>query len=216
MVIRKQNIKIAVNVFVGIMSWLSWMYMAFWNRNVSALSTHGISSLKYFTVLSNLLNGTVSFLYAYVIWKGIAIQKSGKCLKLIATAAVGLTFVTVMVFLGPLYGYASMFKGANLWMHLILPVLSMLSFVILEEDCHVSLRDTVWVMLFPFVYEIGYVMNIVINGKGEWPDSNDFYAFLNWGNGVGAVIALTILLVTWFVGVMLNQCGKMIGAKNQI
>ena len=41
-------------------------------------------------------------------------------LKYAATVSVGLTFLTVMLFLGPRFGYGAMFQGVNLWFHLLM------------------------------------------------------------------------------------------------
>jgi len=52
---------------------------------------------------------------------------------------VGLTFFTVALFLGPIYGHNILYGAA-------------------------------------------YLFNIMINGKGTWPDTNDRYGFLDRGS----------------------------------
>ncbi len=199
--------RIFINLFVGVMSFGAWIGMALLSGN-GMLSEHGIPSLKFFTVLSNLFNGAICLFYAY---RRIAGKKNTyweQMLKLIGTTAVGLTFMTVMAFLGPLYGYPMMFKGSNFWLHLVLPVMSMLSFMLLEFEYKIPLRRT-WIAILPTVaYEIGYLTNIGLNGIGIWPDTNDFYGFLSWGAAGGAVIAVTILLVTWGIALVLCAVGN--------
>jgi hypothetical protein len=48
------------------------------------------------------------------------------------------------------------------------------------------------------LYGLGYMTNILINGMGgQWPDTNDFYAFLSWGWPVGIVIFAAITLTAF-------------------
>ncbi len=198
---------IAVNLFVGCMSFISWLYMTLRMDN-GILASSGWVSLRYFTVLSNLFNGLIALIYALWLIKGVRITTGKKTLKLTAVSAVGLTFITVMVFLGPLYGYGMMFEGANLWMHLILPVLSFISFIAFEREQRIPFYYTYFAGIPTFVYEVCYVGNIILNGKGSWPDTNDFYGFLSWGNAIGAVIACAVIFVTWLVAVILQLAGN--------
>ncbi len=200
----KRICMIIINLFVGIMSYGAWMGMALINEG-TLLSSQGLVSLKYFTVLSNLLNGIVCLYYAGKLIAGKKITFKDQILKLVSTAAVGLTFTTVVVFLGPLYGFLAMFQGANFWLHLVLPVASILSYMFLEQDRRIPLRYTLFAVIPTALYAAGYLINIGINGIGKWPDTNDFYGFFNWGYKVGAVIAVVILLVTW--GLALVFCG---------
>ncbi len=39
-----------------------------------------------------------------------------------ACVCLGLTFMTIAFFLGPIYGLFSMYQGANFWFHLIVPL----------------------------------------------------------------------------------------------
>jgi len=63
------------------------------------------------------------------------------------------------------------------------------------------------------VYGFLYTGNIIINGKGEWPDSNDFYGFLNWGYGFGAVIFAGTVTVSWTTAQILLHFDKLIILK---
>ncbi len=203
----KKTLTILVNLFIGIMSFGAWLGM-FFSAGDGTLSASGFTNLKYFTVLSNLFNGVAAVLYAECLLFGKRITPWLRTLKLTSTAAVGLTFVTVMGFLGPVYGYNTMFIGANFWLHLVLPVGSILSFIILERGVQLPFRYTLWAAVPVVLYEIGYLGNIALHGIGEWPDRNDFYGFLSWGNGVGAVFTIGIVLITWGIAAVLYRMGK--------
>ncbi|MDO4623144.1 MAG: hypothetical protein Q4B22_09340 [Eubacteriales bacterium] len=204
----KKKCSILLNLFIGLASFGAWLFMAVLSFDNGSLSSNGFSSLKYFTVLSNLFNGAVSLIYAGWLISGKEITSRRRSWKLIAVSAVGLTFTTVLFFLGPFYGYRAMLLGSNLWMHLILPVVSILSYLLLERDCRIPFRATLCAVVPTVFYEIGYLDNIALHGIGTWPDTNDFYGFLLWGNAVGAVFASSMLIATWLIAVLLRRLGS--------
>ena len=103
-----------------------------------------------------------------------------------------------MVFLGPLYGYPEMFVGANLWLHLVVPITAMAEIIFLSDATYTR-RDNNLAVIPPLIYGIVYVLNILINGMGEWPNTNDWYLFFYWGYPIGFLIYVVIALVTWLL-----------------
>ena len=198
----KTGIRKIVNIIIAITVACSWI--AIFVSSSGTLMHNGINSLKYFTVLSNLLEGAAS-----VIWL-ISTRKNGKAsaraelLKYIAAAAVGLTCVTVLVFPGPLYGYPAMFAGGSLYMHLLTP-LAAIAEIIFLSDVTYTRRDNRLVVLSPLIYGALYLGNNLINGTREWPDTNDWYLFLTWGYPVGIFIFAVICAVTWLLGLAMRK-----------
>lgn len=185
----------------------SWLAMCLFGKG--SLAQNGLGNLKFFTVLSNLLAGA-----AAVYWLAVSGRDEGKRLraerlKYVAAAAVGLTFMVVMVFLGPLYGYPMMFTGANLFFHLLIPIAAMAEIIFLS-DTGFTRRDNRLTILPPLLYGTGYLGNNIINGIGEWPDTNDWYSFLAWGYPMGIVIFAVICAVTWLLGLMLRKLQNML------
>ena len=180
----------------------SWVVMTLFGKGT--LSQNGLGNMKYFTILSNFLEAAASAAWlADTHRNGIA----GNCserLKYVAAASVGLTFATVMVFLGPLYGYAAMFSGANLFFHMIVPVSAIAEIVLLSEQTY-TVRDNNLAVIPPLIYGAVYLINIALNGIGEWPDTNDWYQFLAWGYPVGILIFAVICLVTWSIGFFMRK-----------
>ncbi len=210
---RKKSLAVVCNLLIGIFSFGSWIAMAVLTGNGETLAENGWRSLKFFTVLSNLFNGGVSLLYVYWLLAGREITVRKKLLKLTAVTAVGLTFTTVLVFLGPLYGYGNMFLGSNLWMHLLLPLASFFSYIFPERGTDIPRRMLLWTGVPTVLYEIGYVLNMVLHGIGTWPDTNDFYGFMTWGYGPAAVIAVVVLCVTWLIAFLLWMAGRDTGSR---
>ena len=208
----RKKLSLLSNLFIAFMSVFAWLSMVL-RRHSGMLMTAGWGSLKYFTVLSNLLNALVSLGYAAALLRVLlgrapGISRRLQCAKLSATAAVALTFLVVAAFLGPLYGYPFMYQGANLWLHLCLPVLGMLEFALLDSGPALSRRDGLWAGLPALLYGAAYALNLAINGVGARPHSNDWYGFLNWGWGVGFAIFALIVLASWLLGLLLRAANR--------
>ena len=125
-------------------------------------------------------------------------------LKYFAAAAVMLTFTVVVTFLGPLYGYINMFIGANLFFHGLVPLAAAFEIVFLC-DRQFTKRENNIAVIAPLVYGTGYLINILINGMGTWPDTNDWYLFFAWGYPIGFVIYGAIVAVTWLLAFAMRK-----------
>lgn len=183
----------------------AWVHM--YAAGGGMLSGEGLSNLRYYTVLSNILEGIASVLLVIALTAAARKQKPlprwVEVLKYIAAVSVLLTFTIVVAFFGPLYGHGNLYQGANLWFHLIIPVIAVIEMVFLS-DCKLTARDNRLVLYPTILYGVVYTANNMINGIGEWPDTNDWYGFLLWGYPIGILIFVVIGAVTWFLGWILR------------
>ena len=153
---------------------------------------------RYFTVDSNLLCA-VSCVFS-LIQSLRGRERWGKASMLFryaGTAAVAVTLTTVLVFLGPLYGYPAMFANWNLWLHLLGPVLAILSFVLLERDGTFPEKKHLLLSLLPVVvYGAVYFAMVILLGeeKGGWPDFYGFNMGGRWYVSFAAMLAGTLLI----------------------
>lgn len=191
-----------INILLIVLTVGSWLALVFFSAG--PLAQTGLRSLKYFTVQSNLLVGAASAVWLRSLSRDGEPSIGAERFKYVAAAAVGLTCVTVLVFLGPLYGYPAMFVGGNFFLHLVNPVLSIYEMLFLS-DAEFTRRDNRLVIIPPIVYGIVYLGNNLINGIGEWPDTNDWYLFLTWGYPVGIFIFAVICVVTWLLGLAMRK-----------
>lgn len=201
---RKKTLRVLVNLFIAVAVPAAWLRMVYGSGN-GTLSSTGVNSLKYFTVLSNLLEG----LSALVFLAALPCKRRPRpveMLKYLGAVSVSLTFVIVMIFLGPLYGYGGMFAGASFWMHLAIPLAAAAECVLLC-DVPFSRRDNLLAVLPMLLYGAWYVANNLINGVGAWPNTNDWYGFLTWGLPAGIVIFLLIVGLTWLIALILRKAG---------
>ena len=167
-------------------------------------------SLRYFTVQSNLFAGITALLALF--YEG----KPTKVLKLMSASATGLTFTVVVLFLGPVYGYHRMYKNANLFFHLIVPLIAMTEYILLS-DAPKKMKWKILSAMLTLLYGIGYVLNILINGMGgRYPHNNDFYFFLRWGWGVAILIFAVIVSVSFGITGLLSWANSKVHSKKEI
>lgn len=104
---------------------------------IAAFFAHGKDApyrvvLRYFTMQSNLLCAAAALAVAVSRLFGEPAPWV-LALKFVGTAAVSVTMLTVIFFLGPTLGYKLMFSGPDLWLHLICPVLAIASFLLWDR-----------------------------------------------------------------------------------
>ena len=178
----------------------------------AVLASRGWRNLRYFTVLSNEFCGIVSLLW---IVRAVRGKTFPALLKLMAVSGVGLTFAIVAFFLAPMNPQLNLYQGGNLWFHLIVPVTAMIEFLILDTK-RLPVKQTLIAAIPSLIYGLGYLINILINGRGEWPNTNDWYGFLTWGYPIGFLIFGFIFLMHWGIACLMqlfNKWGQLLMAR---
>ncbi len=142
-------------------------------------------TFRFFTTDSNLLSALSCLCILPFVIK-IAVTGEGsiplwvQIFKYVGTCSVTLTFLTVVVFLGPTQGYGAMFSGANLWLHLICPLLCMISYLLTDCPTKTDWKTTFFGMLPVVIYGAVYIVAVLLIGEsnGGW---EDFYGFNRGG-----------------------------------
>ena len=144
---RIRMLSLAVNVLIVVIVLAAWLGMVFSVNERGVLTSRGLHSLKYFTVLSNLLACAASAAYGGCLIRlmrsGAAVPRGVVRLKYAAAVSVALTLATVVLFLGPTAksGFLSMFEGSNFWFHLVVPLLCAADFCLLNPDGPLAASD---------------------------------------------------------------------------
>lgn len=142
---------------------------------------------RYFTTLSNIFSAVVSVVLLIIEivllagGKGIAdLPAWAVVLKYVATVSVTVTFLTVMAFLGPIYGYKSQLGGTGAWVHAAGPLLAVIAIGFLEKGYALSFWEGFLGMIPTVIYGIVYLYMVVEKGEknGGW---EDFYSFNRGG-----------------------------------
>jgi len=195
---NRQTSEILFNLVIVILAVTGIILMLTSEAEDGALQSSGLENFKFYTVLSNAFCGIVALIYLIFIFAKKGTDKMA-ALKLAAVCGVAITFAVVAFMFGPLYGFPNFYKRGNLFFHLLLPVTAMAEFIFVKRK-KIPFRYTVFAAIPTLLYAIGYLLNILINGiGGPWPDTNDFYGFLNWGWPAGICIFTGIPLTAFAV-----------------
>ena len=184
---------------------------------ISALGTTDITVFKYFTFQSNVFMGIVALIYA-IYQLLILLNKRDNLPHVllvfnhIGTTAVGLTFLVVIFFLAPGYGFHLMYRGANLFFHGIVPVIAMINFMFIQKECNIKFSDTVFSIIPSLLYGIVYFIVVVAtNGYGDI--NIDFYMFGANGPLIGAFNFLAVMSIAYIFGLILYFVHKLVFKK---
>ena len=178
----KQIIDIILNLIVfGDMVFFT--IMSFKNDEGWKLK-NGKRPLKYFTFQSNVLVAIASlfiiiFPNSFIVWM----------IKYTGTAAVTVTMLTVLVFLGPTIGYKIVLTGRELWMHLINPLIAIITFCFLERRS-LPFVYALFGMLPVILYGILYLYKVMLAKEDKRWD--DFYGYNKGGKWYISIILMLI------------------------
>ena len=177
------------------------------------LETTKVEMFKFFTVDSNIFLGIAAFILMIYELRLFAqkiesIPKWVYLLKLSATGCVTLTFVVTACYLAPYssFGYFEFFKNSNLFFHFLIPVISIISFIFLDNTNKIKFKDNFICVIPVVLYAIFYITNVFThleNGKTSF--KYDFYGFVKGGFFSIAIVAILILVITFIFDLVL--CG---------
>lgn len=169
-------------VVLFVLSSSLWMGLG---RN-GALSQNGLEMFKFYTVLSNLFIGLTSLLEIPLLV--LCLKKKREDIPLwtllasyCSTVSIFITLCTVLFFIGPtnaLRGgsYFTIFTGPNFFMHLLMPILSLVNFVFFHRSIKVSFQWTALPLFSVILYGAYYLAQLKIHdsfGKMDY----DWYGF---------------------------------------
>lgn len=220
--IDKTNIKIslAFNILIVIMTAVALTIvlaqLKFMKGYEERAELTGIQAFGYFTVQSNVFMAMVSFALAI---KEIQLLK-GKTetipfkyyiFKLIAATAVGLTFFVVFIIFAILFnkGLLLLLKNGNLFFHFIIPVTSILNFLLFEKTDAIKFKHTFYGLIPTFLYEIFYISNVLLYMKdGKVSPSHDWYHFTQQGLLIVMSIPFIMLGITYIITLITWRLNK--------
>lgn len=120
--------------------------------------------------------------------------------KFMGTAAVTLTFLTVVLFLGPTQGgWKQFYIHDGFYLHFAGPIVAVVSFLVWEKPLP-ELPGIVWIGCIPvLIYGIFYLYNVVLrkDNTKRWPD---FYGFNYKGKWP------FFMLGVYIVGYLISLC----------
>lgn len=215
---KKTKISLIFNIIILALVVLA-SYMMFagvrFSSNQIVLESNNTSMFRFFTVDSNLLVGFAALIMIVFDIRLLnnkikTIPKWVYILKELATLGVTITFLVTALFLGPTIstGYLSLYTNSNLFFHLIVPVLSVISYICFEKYDN-TYKDALYGLIPVVLYSIYYVTMILTHLNNGLVDSNyDFYNFLN-GDLNNAIFVLPIMFfVSYLTSLLLVYLNK--------
>ena len=167
-----------LNILIALITLI--IVVSFFRKEGQWVPERGKFALRFFTTLSNMLCAAASLLTALAINAG-GIPEWIWMLKYIGTAAVTVTMLTVLFFLAPSFGKGALkvlLSGTDLFMHLITPLLALVSFCVFEKR-GMTFCQSLWGMLPVVLYGPVYLYKILFAlPEKRW---DDFYGFNKQG-----------------------------------
>ncbi|MBR1828952.1 MAG: hypothetical protein IJ781_05510 [Atopobiaceae bacterium] len=205
-------ISMLLNIAIAIISVLAWISVVRGRGDDRSLMAHGLRSLKYYTVLSNLFSGLASALYAaeLLLTHGAPPQWL-LVLKLAGASVVMVTFLTVVLFLGPTMGWTYMFKSGNFWLHLVLPLAAAADVCLFVPVGTLPFAATLAPVAFTAAYGVFYLGRILHYERERDGVVYDFYGFLRWGKDKIGLVVAVMLAATWLIAVSLWLASRLVG-----
>lgn len=184
-----------------------------------ALGNKGLTVFKYFTFQSNLFCGAVVFVYAYYQYLMIKGKKKEiphvlKVFNHVAVTAVGVTFLVVVAFLAPGYGFDKMYNKANLFFHALVPLTAMVNYLFFEKETGLSFKWVTFCIIPCILYGLVYLIVVAsLNAYGNL--EIDFYGFGKNGLGIGILNYFIIVSISYGIGVFLYFINRVVFKKRK-
>ena len=184
-----------------------------------ALGSKGWTVFKYFTFQSNIFVGLVCLTYAifqFLIIKGIIGKLPPVFLVFnhVGITAIGVTFLIVIVFLAPGYGFDKMYNNANLFFHALVPLVAMINYLFFEKEANIRFWQTPFAIIPCLFY--GVVYFIVVASNNAYGNLNiDFYGFGKDGPWIGALNFIIVLVIAYSIGLFLYFINHLVFKKRR-
>ena len=212
---NKLKISIVLNILIVLLVLFATLIMfsgfRFMYGSEPVLESTRFGVFRFFTVDSNVFMGIVALAFVIeevklVKRKIYDLSRNMYILKLMSTTSVTITFLTVFLYLGPISdgGIVSMIQNSNLFFHLIIPVISIITFIFFEKTDKLNLKDSSFGLIPTGLYAVFYLINIVVHMEnGKVSPLYDWYWFVQNGVWTAVIVAPFMLLFTYLVSLIL-------------
>ncbi len=181
-----------------------------------ALNLSSIEMFKFFTVDSNILMGIAALIFSFEQIKLLknktkAIDSKFYKLYFMGVSAVSLTFFITFAYLGSIaeYGLKSLLMNSNLFFHLIIPVVSIINFIIFERTNKLTFKSTIYGIIPTLIYGIYYLTNVLMHVEnGKVSPKYDFYFFVQGGIKTAIFVIPIVYLISYVIGLILWRLNR--------
>lgn len=135
----------------------------------------GWLAFQYYTMDSNIFSAISSIFLIISLLSKKEVSAKIHNLRFYSTCCVTLTFIVVIVILVPLAGWHTftdrLFRGTELWLHTVCPLLNIFSFIFLEKESLLDKKQPYFAIIPTLLYAIvAIALNLarVIEGPYEF------------------------------------------------
>jgi hypothetical protein len=171
----------------------------------------GIKVFQYYTENSNYLALVTSSVFILVVTisliRGKLIPSWVYILRFVTTASLTITLVVVLLVLIPMMPEDTMFLlfgNSCLYQHTLCPILSILSFIFLENESKLSRKSILYALIPTIIYGVIFItLNILKIVEGPYPFFYFYYfpwymsVSVIFGIFIGSMIIATLLYVSY-------------------
>ncbi|MFT8870513.1 hypothetical protein [Liquorilactobacillus nagelii] len=172
-----------------------------------SLKSQGTGAFLMYTIDSNLLNLIVNLLVLCSWIANVNIKKFLEhnillTLRYTAACCLGLTFLIVILVLGPMMGYRQLlFTGPMIFNHLLNPLLAVGSYLLLNDQTKLNFRNNLLALIPTILYGIIIiVLNILKIIKGPYP-----FLMVRYQSLTTTILWILIILLINFIVAKLLQ-----------
>ena len=212
---KEKNVKVSLffNILIVLMTVFACVVMfggfKFMNGYEPVLESSKLGMFRFFTVQSNILMSVSALIFAIKeieLLNGDIKNISTRiyCLKYVATVSVSLTFLVVFAYLGNIaeYGLLSLLMNSNLFFHLFIPVVSIITFIFFEKNNVIKFKYTLYGLLPTFLYSLYYLTNVLVHMENNKVSPEyDWYYFAQ--NGIKSIVIVVPLMLIVTYGICL-------------
>ena len=175
-------------------------------------SAAGAAMLRYYTVDANFLLGFSCLLCLPFDIRALTgsrreIPLWANLFKFTGVLCTTVTFLVVVCFLWPMFGWKPVSEGSNLFMHFVIPVLGALVYILSREAGRIP-RRLLPAAVFPtFLYALVYMIRILQMETVSGGPHGDWYGFARWGKGLCLPLFAAAVLLSYGIAWLLWKAG---------
>ena len=214
---KKMKVAFGLNVLIFMLELFAVIWMMS-GKGGGILSGSRLSALKYFTVDSNILLGITAIIAAIDEKRVLDGKKSGVSTstliaKLVGTVGVTLTMIVTVFYLVPItaaaYGVFALFTYSNFFLHLLNPILAIITFLFFEQTDSIAFRHTFTGIVPMLIYAVYYVSTALAHSSdGRVLKGYDWYGFFAFGTESAVIIVPILILLTYGISFLLWKLNR--------
>ena len=214
---KKMKVAFGLNVLIFMLELFAVIWMMS-GKGGGILSGSRLSALKYFTVDSNILLGITAIIAAIDEKRVLDGKKSGVSTstliaKLVGTVGVTLTMIVTVFYLVPItaaaYGVFALFTYSNFFLHLLNPILAIITFLFFEQTDCIAFRHTFTGIIPMLIYAVYYVsVALAHSSDGRVLKGYDWYGFFAFGTESAVIIVPILILLTYGISFLLWKLNR--------